>query len=1185
MQPPHSAPPAPAPAPASPATSAVAEDTDEEATTAAAALVRAAFAAVLAGEAGPLQAGPTEAAGGPQQAPQQQQWQQQQQQQQQQQEATSLPGLPQHPPWLLAVQLVARPAEVDWLDPASDPGSIFTLSNVWLDRANAEVRLWNAGGDECCAIQRHKPGATLAASRGRARGGGGGSGSCAATEAATAGVAAWAAANPQCCGCTINSQAIEMLQNDIHPRAIRQEPNQFCHNAGWQVASGEQFRCALNARWSKPMLNTPMNADTFQARQLQAAEAAALRDRQCPLQRQLQQPGGHDPPQQQEHQPQAPPEQQQAAQPAGEAGAAVGEAEDTPMAEAEPMAGETAPLSGSKRGREKGGETAPAATAATAAPAGSSARASSAAASTCAWVHYWPRGGCQGVAAHLKAAQQQYGGDNVAAGQNADAGSQGHEAQQGAACTNQQRPADAHLEEQVQVLGFSTGRGGAVNVSAARLKAAQQQYGGGDEAAGGEADGGSHAAEGEQPGVEIEQPGVGQALLVVEGQEKQQGAQPVAAQVLGFSTGRGGAVKVSAARLKTAQQQYGEGDEAAGGQADGGSHAATGEQPGAGQALVERQEKQQGAQPAAVQVLGFSTGRGGAVNVSAARLKAAQQQFGGGGAENASENEGQQATSAAAAAGESTPLLRKQLLRSRVSLGGSDTPAAAAPAAEGAQTPAAGLPAAAAGGPTGGAATTPASAPQLGKVAALRRLAPGAASTGLLKGKRKAFQLPVAGSSRKFKPPGKTAVSRLGGGGGGGGGELAGAPPHPAVQLHDLQGSILKRLLASSAAAAAGAAAATPPAGPGAEAAARCESVERGGQQEEQQQQQLPLDSTTCSEFRVTDLQEPAVKSGDPTVPAPVADATSEAPAGANSAYATASWVQNQYRWVVWKLARLQLLLAGSGSSAPASLLTAAVVLDELKLRYEREFNRGHRPLLKALLQQDEVASAAMVLMVAAVLLPAPGSGGLVLTDGWYWIRASGDERLTLLARRGCISQGTKLHICGAELASPGPADPLEAAATAVLRIGANSAHPAPAGAKLGRLRQRGVFVPLSRFDEAGGTLPQMLVVVHRIFPRLTCSWFPDGGRSVQTPRQLAALLRSHEGAEERIGAEVMAEVQRREVQQCQEWLRCGKAGSMSHVDRIYATMVVEQAAAGGGGGEAGALGRLNQEDERALQQ
>lgn len=30
----------------------------------------------------------------------------------------------------------------------------------------------------------------------------------------------------------------------------------------------------------------------------------------------------------------------------------------------------------------------------------------------------------------------------------------------------------------------------------------------------------------------------------------------------------------------------------------------------------------------------------------------------------------------------------------------------------------------------------------------------------------------------------------------------------------------------------------------------------------------------------------------------------------------------------------------------------------------------------------------------------------LMLTDGWYWIRAAGDERLTQLARQGRISQG-----------------------------------------------------------------------------------------------------------------------------------------------------------------------------------
>ena len=146
--------------------------------------------------------------------------------------------------------------------------------------------------------------------------------------------------------------------------------------------------------------------------------------------------------------------------------------------------------------------------------------------------------------------------------------------------------------------------------------------------------------------------------------------------------------------------------------------------------------------------------------------------------------------------------------------------------------------------------------------------------------------------------------------------------------------------------------------------------------------------------------------------------------------------------------------------------------------RYEREFNRGHRPLLKALLQQDELPAIAMVLAVASLHLPpapsdgsggggagrAPGSGGraggagsgggggdgggmgdllavtvskqavaaapphllrnwsdslyrpahlpppyllqLELTDGWYWVRASGDARLTQLVREGRLGQG-----------------------------------------------------------------------------------------------------------------------------------------------------------------------------------
>lgn len=52
---------------------------------------------------------------------------------------------------------------------------------------------------------------------------------------------------------------------------------------------------------------------------------------------------------------------------------------------------------------------------------------------------------------------------------------------------------------------------------------------------------------------------------------------------------------------------------------------------------------------------------------------------------------------------------------------------------------------------------------------------------------------------------------------------------------------------------------------------------------------------------------------------------------GANAAYATEAWVRNHYRWVVWKLARLELL---HGAEMRGRLLTAGVVLDELKARW-----------------------------------------------------------------------------------------------------------------------------------------------------------------------------------------------------------------------------------------------------------
>jgi breast cancer 2 susceptibility protein len=173
------------------------------------------------------------------------------------------------------------------------------------------------------------------------------------------------------------------------------------------------------------------------------------------------------------------------------------------------------------------------------------------------------------------------------------------------------------------------------------------------------------------------------------------------------------------------------------------------------------------------------------------------------------------------------------------------------------------------------------------------------------------------------------------------------------VQLHDLHSTLLKRLMAAEQGAQQG-----------------HHQQQQQGQQQQQHATELPLDSTTCTEFKVPDVSAAAAPAGGtgspnhamhavtagaaaPGQPGQPVDQLAEAhtvplllgwqelrqqlvEAGANPAYATEAWVANHYRWVVWKLARLQLLASGGIDCGcrPPTLLTAAVVLDELKLRW-----------------------------------------------------------------------------------------------------------------------------------------------------------------------------------------------------------------------------------------------------------
>ncbi|XP_063939338.1 protein BREAST CANCER SUSCEPTIBILITY 2 homolog A-like isoform X7 [Daucus carota subsp. sativus] len=67
------------------------------------------------------------------------------------------------------------------------------------------------------------------------------------------------------------------------------------------------------------------------------------------------------------------------------------------------------------------------------------------------------------------------------------------------------------------------------------------------------------------------------------------------------------------------------------------------------------------------------------------------------------------------------------------------------------------------------------------------------------------------------------------------------------------------------------------------------------------------------------------------------------------------SWVTNNYKWIVLKLAYNE------------RYLTFCNVMEELKYRYEREVNHGHRSATKTILEGDLPPSSVLVLCISSV--------------------------------------------------------------------------------------------------------------------------------------------------------------------------------------------------------------------------
>jgi len=243
---------------------------------------------------------------------------------------------------------------------------------------------------------------------------------------------------------------------------------------------------------------------------------------------------------------------------------------------------------------------------------------------------------------------------------------------------------------------------------------------------------------------------------------------------------------------------------------------------------------------------------------------------------------------------------------------------------------------------------------------------------------------------------------------------------------------------------------------------------------------------------------------------------------GCDSTLFTTKWIQNHYRWIVWKLAAMERRFP---ERLGGRYLKYRHILSQLKGRYEKELRSAKRPAVRKVLNRDVSAGMPMILCVSQILrfkskLPKDGDQSvgkksveeirLELTDGWYALSSLLDDDLTNLVEQGKIQAGSKLMICNAQLVGTDDGvDPLDddyytdrRTCPVFLKISANNSRLATWDAKLGFVHpkytapQGGSLLVKSLCDifPNGGTVPVMDLVVCKKYPQMFLEKITDNG-------------------------------------------------------------------------------------------
>ncbi|KAG9491931.1 hypothetical protein GDO78_000435 [Eleutherodactylus coqui] len=201
-------------------------------------------------------------------------------------------------------------------------------------------------------------------------------------------------------------------------------------------------------------------------------------------------------------------------------------------------------------------------------------------------------------------------------------------------------------------------------------------------------------------------------------------------------------------------------------------------------------------------------------------------------------------------------------------------------------------------------------------------------------------------------------------------------------------------------------------------------------------------------------------------------------------------WVYNHYRWIVWKLAAMEVMFP---MIFAGRCLTPDRVLLQLKYRYDVEIDNYRRSAVRKIMERDDTAAKTLVLCISRILTlgnremsdTKQSSAVLEVTDGWYGLKALLDPALTCLLQKGRMFIGQKIVVHGAELVGSDDAcTPLEAPEALMLKIAGNSTRPARWYTRLGYFQDPRPFcLRLSSLLADGGIVGCVDVLIQRIYP------------------------------------------------------------------------------------------------------